>query len=108
MEYKKTIVYLGGSDIASLTLRGCNQNENYHISHVLRFGGDGSYHGYFVSDENVEIPEHYKLDFECENWLWIYDDQVKVLSVEAKSIKVYRAGDYGVIIQAVGGNYNDI
>ena len=39
-EFKR--VYLGSSDVASLTLRAPN------ISHVLTFGEDGAYFAYFV------------------------------------------------------------
>lgn len=55
-------VYIGESDIASLTLRTPVD------AHVLKFGSDGYYKAYIVNGE-AEIGNHYKLDFTCNHCL---------------------------------------
>ena len=90
-------IYLGSSDVASLTLRAPN------LSHVMNFGEDGAYFAYFVEGE-AEIGEHYRLEFECSHcWLWVYDDEGRRLNIgDARTtIKVYRAGLKGCIIQVL-------
>lgn len=111
--YKDRVIYLGGSDIASLLLRGCSKilkdrknDEDWQIEpKILELNGDGLYRSYFVN-ENIEIPKHYKKVYECLHWLWIYDDDRKVANIKCKDnkIEVYRAGDYGILIKAIGGH----
>ncbi len=84
--------FIGASDIASLTVRSCGKVA------VLNFGSDGSYHAYIVKGE-AEIGTHYELVFECENWLKVYDDCDLTYGCLGKTIKIYRAGDFGCIIQ---------
>lgn len=94
-EFKR--MYIGYSNIASLTLRAPN------LSHILTFGEDGAYYAYLVEGE-AEIGGHYQLEFECSHcWLWIYDDTERVMSIgDARTtIKVYRAGLKGCIIQVL-------
>lgn len=89
-------VFLGFSDIAGLVARG------YDNLQVIRFGGDGSYHAYLCED--AEIGDHYSKVFECETWLKIYDDREKTLEVYGKVIEIWRAGDYGMIINVKNGD----
>ena len=96
-EYERK--YIGGSDIAALVLVGCD--ENGAKTQLLDFGGDNSYMAYIV-DENAEIGAHYKEVATFNYWLKIYDDHERTFSVYAKEIKIYRAGDYGCIIQIIG------
>lgn len=94
--YKQyTKEYLGYSDIASLTLRSPDK-----VS-ILNFGSDGDYHAYIV-DENAKIGSHYTKVFECEHWLKIYYDDGILFDVMAKKFKIYRAGEFGCIIQVIG------
>lgn len=86
-------INLGYSDIAALVLRGCDNFAE------VRFGGDGSYSAYYVTEE-AKIGEHYTEVFSCTTWLWIYDDEQRVAGIYAPKIKVYRAGEMGCIIYA--------
>ena len=87
---------IGSSDIASLLLLGCNDNGAEPM--LLAFGSDGDYSAYIIP-EGVEIGEHYKKVADYSDWLKIYDDDSFVMNIEAKSISVYRAGDFGCIIK---------
>lgn len=89
-DYEK--VFIGGSNIASLTLRSPID------ATVLNFGEDNNYLAYVV-DAEAEIGEHYKKVYECENWLKIYDDDGLVKEFKADKIEVYRAGEMGCIIR---------
>ena len=94
--YKNKMIIVGSSDIASLILRGCDN------LFELRLGEDGVYLGYHVEDENVEIPEHYKLVFETYNWLKIYDDTKLTHEFQGKSIRVYKPShSTKIIIQTI-------
>lgn len=89
-EYEKRNI--GASDIASLILSSPEKVE------YINFGEDGLYSAYIV-DEKAEIGSHYKKVFECEYWLKIYDDFDLTLSLHGSKINVYRAGNFGCIIQ---------
>lgn len=91
--------FIGGSDIAALILVGCDEN-GLKTSH-LNFGEDGSYRAYIV-DENAEIGAHYKKVADFKYWFKIYDDHGLTYRVNAKEINIYRAGDFGCIIQVIG------
>lgn len=91
-DYEKQ--FIGDSDIASLTMRSPEGAD------VLNFGIDASYEAYIV-DGDTEIGSHYKLVYECEGWLKIYDDMGFFVKFNGKSIKVYRAGEIGCIIQVI-------
>ena len=90
--YKKT--FIGMSDIALLTARASGDVG------TIEFGGDGAYFAYMV-DRDTEIPAGYEEVFKTdEPWLWIYDDDGRVVSLTNESgFTIYRRGDYGCIIQ---------
>lgn len=93
------IEFIGGSDIATLILVGCD--ENGLKTGLLNFGEDGSYRAYIV-DENAEIGAHYKKVADFKYWFKIYDDHGLTYRVNAQEINIYRAGDFGCIIQTIG------
>ena len=95
-DFEKT--YIGSSDIAALTLTG--MGEDGVKAEILRFGGDNSYHAYIITEDDVEIPQHYELNHEFRTWMTIFDDHEKTFKIRSKEIKVYRAGTYGCIIHA--------
>lgn len=64
----------------------------------LVFGEDGHYMSYLVRGK-ANIGSHYELVAEFEHWMKIYDESVLVRVLGADVIKVYRAGDFGCIIQ---------
>lgn len=90
-------VWIGDSDIAALLLRPCYGNPT-----ELKFGGDGSYRAYLVT-EAASIGAHYTQVLTTNAWLWIYDDNERTFVIYAPEITVYRAGDRGCIIYAPGG-----
>lgn len=96
-EYEKR--FIGSSDIAALILVGCD--ENGLKTSTLDFGEDGSYMAYVV-DEDAEIGAHYKKVADFKHWLKIYDDDELTYRVNAQEINIYRAGDFGCIIQTIG------
>lgn len=89
-------VYIGSSDIASLTVRAGGDVT------ALNFGEDGAYYAYIVT-ERAEIGEHYKKMFSTpSHWIAIYDDDEKVFTrrdKDAQRINIYRAGEFGCIIE---------
>lgn len=91
-EYEK--ISIGGSDIASLTIREPNK------THILDFVQDGGYYAY-LCDEEAEIGNHYELKITAHNWVWIYDDFGVTKRISAKEIRIYRAREFGCIIQAI-------
>lgn len=88
--------FIGSSDIASLVLVGCKKNSGA-VAEMLHFGEDGNYYAYIV-DQKIEIPSHYKLVTSFESWLKIYDDDELIYKCSASQIDIYRAGDFGCII----------
>ena len=100
-EYKR--MTLGYSDIATLMLVGFKDEDI--ASEFLHFGSDGNYSAYVVP-EDTEIPEHYKKVAEFSHWLRIYDDDSKVADFKADEIRLFRAGDFGLIIQIIGPGYD--
>ena len=90
--YKSIIKVIGGSDIASLTLRfPCKVVD-------LRFGEDGMYTAYIITEE-TKVPDHYEKVVDGECWIKIYDDESLTLELNAHSIEVYRAGSLGCLIR---------
>ena len=91
-------VYIGDSDIASLTARACDE------VFKINFGSDNGYSAYLIEGE-CEIGSHYTLIADVEAcWLKIYDDNE--LSFKSTNywgkynkLKIYRAGEMGCIIQ---------
>lgn len=96
-------LYIGSSDVATLVLVGLSPETELIKSEILHFGGDGSYAAYVVVGDDVEIGAHYtKVASFCE-WLRVYDDRERTAKFGGNEINVYRAGDYGCIIQCIGG-----
>lgn len=114
-DYKKESVYLGISDVASLTVVGCTTDGLR--AEILKMGGDGEYHAYIVRNWDGLLPSHYTtaMKFRCfqqfynadgsrgdalsvETWVKIFDDSGKMTEFRAKEISIFRAGDYGILI----------
>lgn len=91
--------YIGCSDIAALVMVGCGKGGV--CAEMLRFGEDGGYDAYVVTDADVVIPEHYSKVASFSYWVKIYDDEGLKFKAEGKEINVYRAGQYGCIIQVI-------
>lgn len=91
-------VGLGGSDIAALVFVGCKENSGA-VAEMIAFGQDDCYEAYMVNDKDALIGEHYTLVAEFAYWLKVYDDEELTLKLNAKHIRVYRAGSMGCIIQ---------
>lgn len=102
-DYQK--IYLGESDIASLILVGITQaRENKQaelVAEILGFSMDGDYMAYVVDEEAI-IPDYSEKEFEFTSWMNVYDDDKRMARFFADSIRVYRAGDMGCIIQTIG------
>ena len=96
-EYPKKC--LGGSDYAALTMAGCKEDIGL-TSEILHFRENGIYDAYFV-DENAEIGDHYELIATFNYYMKIYDDYNLTTSLSGSTINIYRAGDYGCIIQFI-------
>ena len=96
--YKDNLIYLGFSDISQLLLRPCNKDPK-----ILKMGKDGIYKAWLVTSQDVEIPDHYKLNFIFKTWLKVYDDEMLTATIRAKEILVYTAGEMGVLIRALNG-----
>lgn len=94
--YKYCTLSAGLSDIASLIYRTGNPTEIGEIA----FGEDGSYKAYLIVGD-TEVPVHYSLVLDTqEPWLWLYDDDEKVLDLENQAgFQVYRAGEMGLLIR---------
>lgn len=90
--------YIGYSDIASLILVGCGEDDL--ILYELHFGQDDSYRAHIV-DEDAEIGEHYSLAASFQSWLKIYDDAELVKEFHGSKINVFKAGMMGCIIQVI-------
>ncbi len=89
---------IGDSDIATLILVGCRE-EGLQIEQ-LHFGEDGSYDAYIINAD-TEIGSHYHKVATFHHWLKIYDDEGLTYKAEGKEINIYRAGEYGCIIQII-------
>lgn len=86
-------VFIGSSEIATIIAKGPM------VLGEIAFGEDSSYYAYLVDGE-CEIPSAYKLVFETDGWLKLYDDYSLTVDMWSKgSIKIYRCGMQGVIIQ---------
>lgn len=115
IDYKKEVVSLGQSDIASLTVVGCTTDGV--VAKILNMGGDGSYSAYIVRNPKSLLPDHYRavMQFRCftqfynhdgsrgevvamNTWVKIFDDSSLVAEFDAKEISILRAGDYGIMI----------
>lgn len=97
-------IYIGSSDIATLTVRCGDKLES------INFGEDGAYYAYVI-EEPAELGAHYKkvLTFKGCPWLWIFDDTQRVIQLydeRATEFCIYRAGDFGCIIEIKKDSYN--
>ncbi len=95
-------ISLGSSDIATLILSGIKDSTGLSLE-KLTFGEDGNYSAYLV-DAEAEIGSHYTLVNEFTKWLKIYDDDECMADLSADIIKIYRAGEFGCIIQLFNAN----
>lgn len=101
-DFEKT--YIGSSDVATLVLSGAwplaeETNDPAPIKlKALAFAEDGNYNAYVV-DGDTEIGAHYQLVATFEAWMQIYDDDGLTQKFVADEIRVYRAGEFGCIIQ---------
>ncbi len=91
--------HIGESDAANLTVKGISPINNDIQLTSLNFGEDGYYKAYLV-DLNAEIPAHYTKVAEFKHYLKIYDDFTLSFEIKSDNIAVYRAGEFGCIIQA--------
>ena len=96
----------GYSDIAALVLVGCREGQGA-VAELLNFGSDGNYSAY-IALEDTEIEEHYNKVTSFNSWLKIYDDADKIITLYAQTINIYRAGDFGMIIQLIKPNYTTL
>lgn len=96
--YKDRKEDIGSSDVAALALIGPKPKKGLRAQ-ILNFGEDGCYNAYIVDDPEVEIPNHYKKITEFCKWMEVYDDDGLCKKYYAEKINVYRAGEYGCIIQ---------
>ena len=93
-------ISIGTSDIATLIMVGCPIEEsNELITKPLYFGEDDNYKAYYINEDNIDIPEHYKKVAEFSTWLKIYDDTGLTSTIKGERIEVFRAGDFGCIIK---------
>lgn len=94
--------HIGSSDVASLIMMGIK--ETGRSLEFLNFGEDGDYYAYLIkrkSNEPVEIGSHYKLVTTFSSWLRIYDDYKCTVILYGKEINVYRACEFGCIIELI-------
>ena len=98
--YKNKSIDLGISDYATLILVGCRKDEGLKTESLL-FGEDGSYSAWLVDDETVAIPDHYKLVATFNGWLKVYDDDGLTAYLKSKTIEIYRAGSFGVLVRII-------
>lgn len=97
-------LYIGSSDVATLVLVGLSPETELIKSEILHFGGDGSYAAYVVVGDDVEIGAHYEKVATFNEWMKVYDDYERTAKFGGAEINVYRAGEYGCIIQCIGEN----
>ena len=107
MNYKEyTTITIGYSDWASLYLETSSGEKAQ-----LEFFVDGCYSAYMV-DKQCEIPEHYYLQGVYHGTLSIFSDDLSGLKIvpltDEDEIRVYRAGDFGCIIQTFGENTQEV
>lgn len=110
MRYYKDcpVLNMGYSDIAALVLVGFKENESAGaVSELLKFGSDGSYKAYIVP-EDTAIPEHYKKITTFNKWLKVYDDGQRIIEFRAKKINIYRAGNFGMIVQLIESENEEV
>lgn len=90
-------VYLGFSDIAALKVVGCDKTRGIEAN-IINMGSDGIYEAYYCN--NAIIGKHYKKVYDVEGWIEIYDDVKKRFQDRGK-FEIYRAGDFGIVINKI-------
>lgn len=91
--------FIGESDVAAVTIIGPCGDEL--VAKIIKFGGDGDYRAYIV-DEEAEIGAHYEEVARFKIWAKVVDDSAIQREFHADEIVIYRAGEYGCIIQLIG------
>lgn len=91
--------YIGSSDVAALTAIGFDGREV--AAKIIKFGGDDAYMAYIV-DEDAAIGDHYTEVARFKGWAKIVDDSEIQQKFYADEIVIYRAGEYGCVIQLIG------
>jgi hypothetical protein len=86
-------------------LVGCDKYLLYNKPYLLNvqplyFGYDGGYSAYIVDGE-AEIGHYYVKIATFYHWLKIYDDDGLECKFDGEEINVFRAGDFGCIIQII-------
>ena len=89
------IEVLGSSDSARLKIIDSVGGISY-----INFNADGGYNAYIV-DENAEIGAHYKLINTYHDYIVVCDDMGISNVFKAYMIKIYRAGNFGCIVQLI-------
>ena len=102
-DYKQKKISLGSSDIATLIAVGIARDfcTTGVCAKPISMGSDGKYSAYIVTDATL-VPDYYHEVFSCEKWLRVYDDDALVFDKNADSFRIYRSGDFGVIILVEG------
>lgn len=88
-------VFIGDSDIGALIVAGGDMKPQY-----LNFGEDGKYTAYVITGgAGVEIGSHYRHILTACGYVKIYDDEGLTFSAHAEKINIYRAGEFGCIVE---------
>lgn len=92
--------YIGGSDIAELTVYGYAEpnNKSSWAQQSLHYGGDGEYSAHIVRADNAPIPDHYQHRFTFCDKAVITEDNGDTVTIFGKQIDFYRAGKMGTLI----------
>lgn len=96
---------IGYSDIAGVVIRSphivkvLQDNTEKEIPEgvaILNFGEDGVYKAHIIY-KGTEFPDNFKLVYRCEYWLWLYDDEQRMLNISGRRINIYSSGRKAVI-----------
>lgn len=98
-------IYIGGSDSAALICR--SKWGDIDLCGLLKFGEDGDYSAYFVN-EKASLGDHYKHQLTYYGYVDITGDDGYGVHIEAYVINIYTAGNFGCIIEAIGGHCFEI
>lgn len=98
LDYKEfDKVHLGFSDIAALKVVGCDHERGLE-SNIVNMGSDGEYEAYYCN--NAIVGGHYKKVYSVDGWIEFYDDYKKTFQ-EFGKFDIYRAGDFGIVINKI-------